>query len=74
MYFHNINDFVQYINKLNFSLPSFARFNVKRASEVSWMNSKKNATYNVESIFVELFSHHNKVDELINADGDTQKT
>jgi uncharacterized protein YdcH (DUF465 family) len=74
MYFHKIDDFIQHMNKLNYSLPSFARFNAKRAAEVSWMNSKKNATYNIESIFVELFSHHNKVDELINAAGDTQKT
>jgi hypothetical protein len=74
MYFKTQKQFQFHINKINSQLPHFVRFNVERASNIGWMNSKKSATYLIESIFVELFQHKNKVDGIMNAVGDTQKT
>jgi len=73
MYFKTFHQFMQHISHLNNKLPHFVRFDAHRASKISWMNSKKSANYNIESIFIELFSHQNKVNEIINAAGDTKK-
>ncbi len=69
-YFYSQDSLQSYLDNINSSLPFYARFDTEKAAKVSWMNSKKSASFIVESIFTELFDNRKEVDELIHTAGD----
>jgi len=70
IYFKNKLDLDHFIEDLNSKSPWFMKFNTSKASNVCWMNSKKNATYLTESIFIKLFNYEKEVKELMASSGD----
>jgi hypothetical protein len=71
--FSTVSDLEQYLSYLNDSLPYFAKFNPKRAASVSWLNSKKSATFVYETIFIKLFDCEEIMKELKHSSGDPNK-
>jgi hypothetical protein len=69
-YFKNKIDLDSFMETLNSDSPWFLKFNVSKASNVCWMNSKKSATYLTESIFIKLFNYEEEVKKLMASSGD----
>jgi hypothetical protein len=71
--FSKLIDLEKHLSYLNDSLPYFAKFDPKRAANVSWLNSKKSATFLYEPVFIKLFHCEGIIKQIGSSSGDPVK-
>jgi hypothetical protein len=64
-YFKNFSDLRNNFLDVNSRCPWYLKFDANRAASVSWLNSKKSATYLTESVFVDVFNYEAEVLDLM---------
>lgn len=72
--FSKINELDAYLNSINCDLPSYLKFDVKRAKEVVWLQSHKDGSFLIERTFVELFNYGKTIDDFVNTTGSVKHT
>jgi hypothetical protein len=72
-YFKNFSDLRSNFLDVNSRCPWYLKFDANRAASVSWLNSKKSATYLTESIFTDVFNYEAEVLDLMTQAGDPKQ-
>lgn len=62
--FDTFKNFKIFVTDINSHVPWFFKFNVNRASNVLWLNSKKHATFIKEKIFIKLFDNEQEINKV----------